>query len=125
MTEKRKHPRYSCKIEALLNYYPGNPDEVDPETAEPVSIKGYILDISAGGLFLITSEKVGINSPAKVVFATSKKEMKVSGRIIRTGRLKDNPSEVAQKFSHFAEKGENYIAVKFDNHLENFSEDDI
>ena len=125
MTEKRKYPRYSCKIDAKVDYYPGNPDEVDPEISVPESIKGLILDISAGGIFIVASELVSVNSPARVFFNTSKDEICAAGRIVRTGRLQDNPSEIARKYSVFSDKGENYIAIKFDEPLENFDENDI
>lgn len=125
MTEKRKYPRYSCKINAKLDYYPGNPDEVDPEISVPVSVNGLILDISVGGIFIITSELVSVNSPARVFFSTSNDEVSASGRIVRTGRLQDNPSEIARKYSVFSNKGENYIAIQFDEPLENFDETTI
>jgi hypothetical protein len=53
-------------------------------------------------------------------FVLNKEKLIINGRIVRTGLLKNNPTEVAQKFAEFASKGDNYIAVEFDTPLNNF-----
>jgi hypothetical protein len=82
--------------------------------------KGLIIDISCGGVFLISNSRVSPALPIIMKFVLNKEKLVLNGRIVRTGLLKNNPTEVAQKFAKFASKGDNYIAVEFDTPLTNF-----
>ena len=125
MTEKRRHPRYSCSIKANFDYYEGNPSEIDMEITVPSKGKGFILDISQSGMFMVSDERVSIGLPVRASFSLKKGKFSPMGRIVRTGMLKNNPSEIARKFSQFSSKGDFYIAVEFDSLLPDISEKDI
>jgi len=125
MSEKRKHPRHACKIKLNFEYYEGNPDDFDINISVPKKARGFILDISQGGLFIVTNERVPINMPIRTIFATKKKKFNLMGNIVRTGLLQNNPSEVAQKFAKFSAKGDSYIAVEFDESIPEISDKDI
>ncbi|MCP4135741.1 MAG: PilZ domain-containing protein [bacterium] len=125
MSEKRKFHRYSCKIKSEFDYYEGNPDEIDLDISVPQKGTGLILDISCGGLFLVTDEKVSINMPIRIRFKTKKEPFNILGKIVRTGLLKNNPSEIAQRFAHFSVKGDSYIAIEFDEAIASLSEQEL
>ena len=125
MTEKRKYPRFACKIRADFDFYSGDPDKIDRATSVPEKGTGVILDLSLGGMFLASNNRVGINCPVTVSFSTKKGDLKVNGRVNRTGQLQNNPSEVARAFAKFADSGDYYIAVEFDTLLDNISGDDL
>jgi hypothetical protein len=125
MAEKRKYQRYACKLKAKYDYYEGNPDDMDIATITPIKGDGYILDISQGGLFIITNERVAIGMPIRINFKTKKEDHSIMGKIIRTGLLKNNPSEVALKFARFSAKGDAYIAIEFDETIPEISDKDI
>ena len=118
--DKRKYTRYSCSIKTEFNFYEGNPDEIDTDTEISRKGKGVIIDISCGGVFIISNSRVSPGLPIILKFQVKKEKLAVNGRIVRTGLLKNNPSEVARKFSKFSSKGNNYIAVEFDKPLENY-----
>ena len=40
------------------------------------------------------------------------------GKIVRTGLIKDNPSEVAKEFAGYTNKGDLYIAMEFDHTID-------
>ncbi len=124
MSEKRKYPRYPCKLKGDFEYYEGDPNEIDSEDAIPIKGKGFILDISKGGLFIVSNSRVGINQPIKIKFSKGNKDYNPTGAIVRTGLLKNNPSEVAKKFAKQKVKGDSYIAVEFNEPLEELSEKD-
>jgi len=117
MQEKRQFQRYECSIKTTFDYYEGNPDTIDIDISVPLKGKGFILDVSQGGAFVITDTLVPVNMPIRIYFKTKKNKHEISGYIVRTGTMKNNPSEVAQKYLKFASKGEAYIAVKFDDTL--------
>ena len=125
MTEKRKHPRYACKIKTSFDYYEGKPDDIDLDISVPKKGSGYILDISCGGLFIISNERVTVGLPIKIAFKTKKNAYNLVGRIVRTGLLKKNPSEVARKFAQFSAKGDAYLAVEFETPLDNLNTNDL
>lgn len=125
MTEKRKYPRYLCKIKTKFEYFEGDPEEYDRDISIPNNGKGFIMDISRGGSFIVTKERVNIGMPIKIKFSTSKNKHLVEGRIVRTGLLENNPSEVAQRFSKYSAKGDAYIAVEFNNVLESLTADEL
>lgn len=112
-SDKRKHKRYSCSIKTKFDYYVGNPDEIDINIAIPQKGKGVIIDISCGGVFIASNTRVPAGMPVILDFTLNKKKMNIQGRIVRTGLLQNNPSEVAKKFAIFSSKGDSYIAVEF------------
>lgn len=118
--DKRKYTRYSCSIKANFEFFEGDPDEIDIETQVSEKGKGLIIDISCGGIFLISDSRVSPGLPIIMKFQLNKEKLTLYGRIVRTGLLRNNPTEIAQKFAKYASKGENYIAVEFDNPLLNF-----
>ena len=117
--DKRKYARYSCSMKTGFHFYEGDPDELDMETEVSRKGKGLIIDISCGGVFLISDSRVSPGLPIILNFTLKKEKLTINGRIVRTGLLKNNPTEVAQKFAKFSSKGDNYIAVEFDTPLEN------
>ena len=122
MSEKRKYPRYACKIKSKFDYFEGNPDTIDIDLSVPEKGKGLILDISKGGLFLVSDERVAIGMPIKLNFKLNKQKCSKTGKIVRTGLLSNNPSELAQKFSRYAASASAYIAVEFDELIEEITE---
>lgn len=119
MNEKREFPRYACNLSVKFSFYEGNPDELDTETAKQVKDKGIIIDISKSGVFLVSNSRVNINMPINLVFTFNKDKININGLIVRTGLMKNNPSELAKKYSGKKVKGDAYIAVKFDNLIDN------
>ena len=67
---------------------------------------------------MITSSRVGAGVPTMLKFKTKKSKLAVHGRIVRTGILKHNPTEVAQKMAKFASFGDAYIAIEFKEPIE-------
>lgn len=118
--DKRKYTRYSCSIKTSFEFYEGDPDNIDMETQVSKKGKGIIIDISCGGVFLISNSRVSPGLPIIMHFILNKEKKTASGKIVRTGLLKNNPSEIAQKFAKFISKGDNYIAVQFDTPITNF-----
>jgi hypothetical protein len=118
MVEKRKFPRFRCKLKTKFNFYEGNPEEIDYEIMVPTKGKGTICDISQGGALLITSGRVSVGVPAMLSFKTKKNKHSVHGHIVRTGMLKNNPTDVAQRMAKFASLGDSYIAVEFKEPIE-------
>jgi len=118
--DKRKYTRYSCSIKSDFEFYEGDPDTIDMETQVSEKGKGLIIDISCGGVFLISNSRVSPGLPIIMKFVLNKEKLILNGRIVRTGLLKNNPTEVAKKFAKFASKGDNYIAVEFDTPLTKF-----
>ena len=114
MTEKRKYPRYNCEFKTKFDYYEGNPEKIDTDKDTPQKCKGHILDISQGGVFIVSVTRVAIGMPLRIKFSTKKNKYNVMGFIVRTGLLENNPSKIAQKFAKFSSKGDSYIAVEFD-----------
>lgn len=118
MVEKRRFPRFSCKIKTRFNFYEGNPDDIDYDITVPSKGKGLICDISQGGALLVTKERVSVGVPTLMNFKTKKNKHAVHGRIVRTGLLKNNPTEVAQKMARFISHGDSYIAIEFKEPIE-------
>ena len=125
MTEKRRYPRYSCKIKTKFEFFIGDPDNPSAGELKGSKGKGTILDLSRGGSFIVSDARVSVGIPIKVKFATSKNKHYVEGKIVRTGLLKNNPSEVARRFANNSAKGDSYIAVEFNESLEELTEDEI
>lgn len=119
MNEKRQFPRHMCKISVSFGFYEGNPDELNIETETPVKGKGTIMDISKSGAYIISNSRVNINMPIKINFSSKGNKNNIDGIIVRTGMIQNNPSEIAQRYVDQKIKGDAYIAVKFDELLEN------
>lgn len=116
--DKRKFDRHSCKIKTKFDYYEGDPETIDINIDIPGNAKGTILDISKGGLFILSNERITVGIPAVIHFELKKNKFGIPGRIIRTGSLKNNPSDVAKKFLPFLSSGNYYIAVEFNEVFE-------
>ena len=112
-SDKRRYTRYTCSIKSKFYYYVGNPDEIDINIDLPQKGKGLIIDISPGGVFIASNTKVPVGMPVILKFSFNKQKMDIQGNIVRTGLLKNNPTEIARKFSIFSSKGDSYIAVEF------------
>jgi hypothetical protein len=125
MEEKRKHVRYKCRIKAQFKYFETNEDENSLEKTQIGKGKGTILDISQNGLLIATNSKISINIPVIITFKIKKDAHEVKGRVVRTGFLENNPSEIAKKFSNFAVSADIYIAVQFDELIEQFKDGDL
>ncbi|MBP7902255.1 MAG: PilZ domain-containing protein [Spirochaetes bacterium] len=116
MNDKRKFKRYECKIKVRFEHS----DEMNTPT-ESISAfkgKGHILDISQGGIFIATDSNVPVSCDIIVSFKTESKIFEEKGFIVRTGTLKNNPAEVIKKFENYDIKEKAYIAVQFDNPIE-------
>lgn len=125
MSEQRKYPRYPCNIKVHFEFFEGDPETIDTETAVPSSGDGYILDMSKGGLFIVSNARVGINQPIRLEFSTKREKYNLEGTIVRTGLLKHNPSEVAKRFAKKKVKGDSYIAIEFTTPLDELSDKDL
>ena len=125
MSEKRQYQRLSCNIKADFEYYDGDPDTIDIESMVAIKGKGIILDISRGGLFLVTNARVGVAVPVRVLFSTKNKSLDIRGTIIRTGLVKNNPSEIVKKYASREVKGDSYIAMEFDQLQEAFNPSEL
>ena len=125
MNEKRRYQRFPCNIKVDFDYYEGNPDTIDTETTVPIRGKGMVLDISQGGVFLVTNSRVGVALPIRLKFTTKKQPYDIKGTIIRTGLVKNNPSEIVKKYASRDVKGDSYIAVEFDHLLENINPSEL
>jgi hypothetical protein len=124
MVEKRRFPRFQCKIKTKFNFYEGTPDEIDYEITVPSKGKGTICDISQGGALIVTDARVAVGVPALINFKLRKQKHAVHGNIVRTGLLEHNPTEVAQKMARFSSFGDSYLAVEFKEPIE-FSKDEL
>ncbi len=119
MNEKRQFERQECKIPVNFGFYEGNPDEQEIKQKPPVKGKGIIMDISKGGAYIISNSRVIINMPIDLAFSSKKGKNNITGIIVRTGLIQNNPSEIAQRYAKEKIKGDAYIAVKFNTLLEN------
>ena len=81
-----------------------------------------MLDLSRGGAFIVTDTRVAINMPVRLRFQTKTAKYEVPGTIIRTGLLKNNPSEIAQKYAAVKVKEDAYIAIQFTELIEEIDE---
>jgi hypothetical protein len=118
--DKRKYARYTCSIKSKFYYYVGNPDEIDINIDLPQKGDGIIMDISRGGVLLTSNTRVPVGMPVILKFPFNKQKMDIRGDIVRTGLLKNNPTEIAKKFSIFSSKGDSYIAVEFNEPINEF-----
>lgn len=124
-SDKRKYTRHSCSIKTKFDYYEGNPDDIDINITIPKKGKGVIIDISCGGVFIASDTRVPAGIPVILNFTLNKQKISVQGQIVRTGLLQNNPSPAARKFSMFSSKGDSYIAIEFNDPIQEFSLSDI
>lgn len=125
MTEKRKYKRIPCKIKVQFEFVEGDPEEIDIEDSTPTTGTGLILDISKGGIFIVSKTRISINNPIKSTFKLKNDMCTIEGSVVRTGLIKNNPAEIAQKYSKKDLKEDVYIAVRFDQPLEKLSKSDL
>jgi hypothetical protein len=127
MNEKRKHKRVLCNVKVDFEFFEGNPDTVDPHSSVSLKGKGFMLDVSRGGAFLVSNSRLGINMPIVLKFKTKKRALDSGGIVIRTGLIKNNPSELAKKIAalDLNIKGDTYIAIQFDSLIDEISEDEL
>ncbi|TAL30961.1 MAG: PilZ domain-containing protein [Spirochaetes bacterium] len=121
MTEKRKFERHQCFVKIEFEYWEGNPETIDVELSVPMHGKGAMLDISKGGAFVVTNERLGINMPVRLKVTEGKNRHLLKGSVVRTGLLKNNPSEVAMKYAAVKVKEDAYLAIQFDEVHEEIS----
>jgi hypothetical protein len=125
MQEKRKYPRFPCMLKVKFHYYDGDPDNPELYNTKPKKGKGRILDISRGGLFIASYSKTGINLPITIEFKTKKQIYSLTGIIVRTGLIKNNPAEVLKKFSDLQISEDAYLAIKFEETLNDLDSSDL
>ncbi len=125
MDDKRRYRRFPCSIKVDFEYFEGEPGEIDTATAIPIKGKGIILDISVGGLFLVSNSRVGVNLPIKLRFNSKSRAYNLEGTIVRTGLVKNNPSEIARRLAALHVKGDSYIAIQFNNLIDEIKESDL
>ena len=118
MSDKRKYPRYNSNISVRFSYHMGNYEGIDEENSKFVKGKGRIMDWSRGGVFIVTNSRININVPINLRFKLNRQKINVSGIIVRTGVIKNNPSESAQRLKGRKVKGDAYVAVKFDDPID-------
>ena len=122
MSDKRKYTRYKSNISVHFTYHMGNPDGIDEENSKPLKGKGRIMDWSRGGVFVVTNSRININMPINLRFKLNRQKMDISGIVVRTGIIKNNPSESAQRLKGIKVKGDAYVAVKFNNLIDDGKE---
>lgn len=126
MNEKRRFKRFPCRLKARFDYYNiDDPEQTGIEGIRPEKGKGHIMDISRGGMFIATNSNLGINRPVKVYFKTSQTVYEQTGMIVRTGLMQNNPSEILLKFQDLEVSEKAYIAVQFDQNLDELDSLDI
>lgn len=125
MHEKRQYHRYPCLLKVRFQYQDGNPDDPYQMSKKPQKGKGRILDISRGGIFIASYAKTGINLPIKILFKTNNRVISQTGTIVRTGLIRNNPAEVLKKFASLDIREDAYLAIMFNEPLEEFSTEEI
>jgi len=125
MNEKRMYPRYACRMKVRFHFFEGDPDVVKINDATSTKGTGTVLDISRGGMFIATNNRVSVNIPISLRFRSRHEVFSVNGTIIRTGLLANNPSGTARKFGLLRAKKDFFIAVRFSQLLENFDESEF
>lgn len=124
MQEKRKFPRFACLLKVRFSHAQEVP-ETEDDTVKYHKSAGRILDISRGGIFIATKAKCGLNVPVTVTFKTEKKVYICLGSIVRTGLLRNNPSDSVKKYKKLNIREDGYIAVQFDTPLNDLDVNDL
>ena len=111
MNEKRVFARY--RTDLLVEFEHLGKDET-------IKGKGKIVNMSLGGLYMISSNKVNQDKPVNLCFklksdteGSGKEIYKNAGSIIRSGLLQDEKNELKLKYSVTEESEKFYMAVKF------------
>ena len=117
MNEKREYPRKECSIKSKFEYFEGDPETISTDQKPTLKSKGYILNISSSGAFLVCNCRVSVQMPIKLYCKINKIKLELTGYIVRTGLIKENPSEVAQRYAAKKVKGDSYIAIRFNKLL--------
>jgi hypothetical protein len=125
MEDKRRYTRHACNLKVDFEYYEGDPDEIKIQEAVPIKGKGMVLDISRGGVFIVSNSRVPVRLPIKLKFATKNRDYDLEGTIVRTGLVKNNPSEIARRIASLKVKGDSYIAVEFKNLIDEIRDSDL
>jgi hypothetical protein len=125
MSEKRLYPRYRYTAKTHFRFFEGDPDIINTATASPVKGKGRILDISQSGLSIATNSLVSVNIPIVLSFRLNGKKLELTGSIVRTGKIDRNPSALARGLSLLNSGRKYFIAVKFNEPLNNLQENDL
>jgi hypothetical protein len=125
MSDKRLHPRFPCHMKVRFRYFEGDPDTIDLETAPSKKGKGVVLDISLGGILIASNNRVNISAPIMIEFRTKKEKLALSGTIVRTGLMENNPSDIAQQYKGAGISGDTFIAVHFNTELDHLDENDV
>ncbi|HQQ51272.1 MAG TPA: PilZ domain-containing protein [Spirochaetota bacterium] len=113
MTEKRIHPRKECNIKTKFDYFEGDPETVSVNQKPAKRSKGYMLNVSISGAFLVCNCRVSVQMPIKLYCKIQKTKLELEGEIVRTGMVQNNPSEVAQRYAAKNVKVDSYIAIRF------------
>ncbi|MGQ9842890.1 MAG: PilZ domain-containing protein [Spirochaetota bacterium] len=117
MTEKRQHQRKETNIKVKFDYFEGDPEKVTTNQKPTIQSKGYILNISISGAFMVCNSRVSVQMPVKLYCKINKTKLELTGQIVRTGMIQNNPSEVAQRYAAKKVKGDNYVAICFNELL--------
>jgi hypothetical protein len=107
MTEKRKHPRYGKNIE--IEYSISDNDIIS-------NTNGKIINISLGGIYIITDLLVEINLKLDLKFSFVKDDklviLKTTGTVLRSGDISSN-LELNKKYRFSPDDGKYFAAIKF------------
>ena len=126
MDEKRKYARHRCNLKAKFEYFEiGDGDIRSLDEHKSQKSNGTILDISRDGFLITTDSKLSINTQVIVTFKMKKKTFECKGRVVRTGFWENNPSKIAKKYLNIANLAELYIAIQFEELLEEFEDGDL
>lgn len=117
MTENRQHQRKECNIKVKFDYFEGDPEKVTTNQKPTIKSKGYILNISISGAFMVSNCRVSVQMPVKLYCKINKTKLELTGEIVRTGMIQNNPSEVAQRYAAKKVKGDSYVAIRFNELL--------
>jgi hypothetical protein len=118
MNEKRQYPRRECNLKVTFKFFEGDPDKINIKIDKALPGKGVVKDMSRGGVFISSNSRVFVNMPIFISFTVGNNKYDFQGSIVRTGLLKNNPSELAQRYSSDDIREDAYIAVQFDEPLE-------
>lgn len=106
--DKREFPRYEKDL--TMGYaYPDKKSESDHP--------GRILNISLGGVYMLSGTILEKDTPVTLRFTINKdgdlKKLTTTGSVLRSGKLIDNP-DMAEKYNIRNLEGECFAVVKFE-----------
>lgn len=101
---KRNFPRYDTDLQVLY-------EEPDKDPAP-----GKILNISLGGLYMISGSKLEKDTELTLIFSVSKEgnesTLSTTGSVLRSGKIEDD-TEAVKKYSIATPDGSYYAVLKF------------